>query len=191
MPKSSLVKTVAIGAGIGGLACLLLRKLDSQGRRADALLEQVAASILGSIANVMGCSMPRLRVSPEGAEASAGAAEIVVNPGWLHAAMTAVCSDPTCQHDLVVGVLAHELCHVAHGDAFAPSWERRAVELRADDFAGVALARLGIPPEAFASIVWRITKHHSTGPAGYPSRADRVLAVRGGFEAERRRQVAR
>jgi hypothetical protein len=174
----------AVAAGTAGLAYLAYRQ---RRQREDAVLQAAASSIVQSIAEAMQVVAPPLRVSREVDNAAASAIEILVNPEWLHAAMRAVCSDAGCQYELAVGILAHELSHVIHGDAFAPPWDKEAIELRADAFAGAAVARLGISPEAFSSIIWQIAQHHSSGPFGYPTRYDRVAAIRQGYETEQER----
>ena len=106
----------------------------------DSMLEAAARAVVVQLANAMGHVAPPLRVSREVANAAANATEIVINPAWLHSAMTAVCSDPLCRFALAVGIIAHELSHVVHGDAFAHPMSKRFIELQADAFAGVLTA---------------------------------------------------
>ena len=49
-----------------------------------------------------------------------------------------MCTSSACNRELVVGLLAHELAHHVHGDAFASPWGKWSIELRADRFAGTA-----------------------------------------------------
>lgn len=82
---------------------------------------------------------------------------------------------------MLLGVLAHELAHHVFGDAGAPAEHRYAIELRADRWAAIALARLGIPSHDFERVIWSISSHYSGTPTGYPSRATRVTAIRNAF----------
>lgn len=155
----------------------------------DALLHAAGSEMLAQIAGALGVPVPPLALSRAVDNAQADGIGIVINPDWLHAAMNAVCGDPSCLHDMVIGILGHELGHLVHFDVWAPPWAKRSIELRADWFAGIACARLGVSAEGFAAIIWRIADRHSSGPTSYPDRNARVRAIRAGFEQERHHQL--
>ncbi len=86
---------------------------------------------------------------------------------------------PNCSKAVAIGVLAHELAHHFYGDAFAAQREDRiAGELRADYFAGVALARAGVAPFDLERVLVDIS---SCCGLSHPSRGDRVRAIRTGY----------
>lgn len=147
----------------------------------DAILHAAAEAMLDTIASVMGCLAPPLTISREVANAAANEYAIAVNPDWLHEQMSFVCADAQCHHDLLLGTLAHELSHVVHRDAFAPEWTRQLNELRADEFAGAALGRLNVSPDAFAAVVWNLSGHYPDRHASHPDRHRRVEAVTAGY----------
>jgi hypothetical protein len=179
-PKSSFPR-VAAACGLG-LGFLFLRH--SAQARADALLHAAARNMLESIAAVMGCQVPPLRLSRAVMNAQADGVGVTVNPDWLHTQMTSICSDVRCHHDLLVGILAHELAHLVYGDVHAPPWDKRAIELRADQFAGMALARLGVSPDAFSTVIGQLSTHYSDDPTAYPDGADRIDAIESGYYGE-------
>lgn len=148
----------------------------------DALIFHAAAGLLEQIADAMAVAAPPLAISRAVPNAQADHIGITANPDWLDANLAAVSPDPGFLRAGLIGVLAHELGHLVGGDAWAPWWVKRFIELRADWFAGVACARLGVSAEAFAVVIWRVAEHHgSRDPSRYPNRRDRVAAIREGY----------
>lgn len=154
------------------------------GMYADALLQTVAQSMLASIAAVMGVPVPPVAISRDVDNAAADGSVVWVNPDWLADSTSLVCCSPNCPYELTLGILAHELAHLVYGDVFSPPYHRHTVELRADGFAAVALARLGVSPDAFSALMAQLASHHSQGPFGYPSRDERIEMIRASYECE-------
>ena len=149
----------------------------------DIHLIAAARTMLSRIADAMGVPVPPVYLSLTVPYAAADGMHVLVNPFWLREQMVTVCGAITCHVALLCGILAHELSHHVHGDIFAPAHHKHAIELRADHDAGVVLARLDVDPTVFAEVIGDLASHHSGGPFGYPSRYERVSAIRRGYES--------
>jgi Zn-dependent protease with chaperone function len=90
-----------------------------------------------------------------------------------------------CNNAVMLGVLAHEVGHHVERDALINEpWSKRDRELRADRYAGAALAALGVTQDHFARVLWAISRHHSGGsPFEYPHPRERIAAIDGAYHA--------
>jgi hypothetical protein len=148
----------------------------------DIRIIAAARLMLSRVAHVMGVPVPSAYLSLEVPNAAADGVRILINPKWLREQMAWVCDVIDCHVALLYGILAHELAHLVHDDANAPPHAKHFIELRADRDAGVAVARLGVDPSVFAEVIGELASHHSGGPYGYPSRYERIEAIRLGYD---------
>jgi hypothetical protein len=86
------------------------------------------------------------------------------NPRWFRGLLNIVCEDPVCERAVAHGVLGHEMTHHVNGDALVPEWirNRHDQELRADFFAGRALAVFGDDVAALEAVLAIIGTYRPT-----------------------------
>ena len=95
-------------------------------------------------ADLLGVSVPQLVVYRDRVGLFAADRTILVHPEWLEQQVLAVhCDNPRCRWATLLGMMAHEIAHIIHGD---PP-ETKACELRADKHSGFVLALDGVSPE--------------------------------------------
>lgn len=116
------------------------------------------------------------------ANAQSDGTRIAVNPRWFRGLLGVVCTDPVCEVAVAHGVLGHEMTHHVNGDALVPEWirDRHDQELRADFFAGRALALFGDDIAALERVLAATcTPDNTPTHPGFP---DRLRAARAGFD---------
>jgi len=84
------------------------------------------------------------------AAAAPGEGTLHVNVDWLADQFDLLCNDGTCTWELAIGILGHELGHLRDGYDPRNAWH---YELRADSWAGQALALAGVSTENFCAML--------------------------------------
>lgn len=109
---------------------------------------------------------------------------IGVNPKWARDVIEKHCASHACNRDVLRWFIAHEVGHHVAGDALAPTWigseklQRHVQELRADYFAGFALAHLDGEIAHLDSV---LRTHASIETHTHPDFTKRIRAAREGF----------
>lgn len=88
-----------------------------------------------------------------------------------------------CETAMLLGLVAHELGHALdpyeRSYTNRPAWNHR-MELDADHLAGFVLARAGVSPQCFGSMIFNLSDC-CTGSVTHPAGFARVHAIREGF----------
>lgn len=194
-PIGPIVVGGLLFGAVGVLGALLLDSTttaNDERARKDQQLADGLRRLLARVAAALQVETPPLVLSAAVANAASDGYRILVNPTWARATLAQFCADRSCNNAVMIGVLAHEVGHHVEGDALinAP-WSKRDRELRADRYAGEALAVLGVPHDHFARVLWAISQHHSGGsPFEYPTPRDRIAAIDGAYQATIRSMAA-
>lgn len=105
---------------------------------------------------------------------------IVYNRTWVIATLGRHCTDGSCQDQVILGIVAHEVGHHLYAQRVASGGHPHAAELWADDVAGRVLAAAGRGVTDFETVI------RSESPVATPTHPDgwlRVVAIRRGYEA--------
>ncbi len=190
--RSSSIGPVVVGGlllgGVGILGALLLdgvSNANDQRAKKDQQLAEGLRRLLARVTAALGVDAPPLVLTAAVENAASDGFQILVNPMWARATLTEFCADRACNNAVMIGVLAHEVGHHVEGDALINEpWSKRDRELRADGYAGEALALLGVPHVHFARVLAAISRHHSGGsPFAYPHARERIAAIDGAYQA--------
>lgn len=157
----------------------LLRAVGRSAAEAEARrLQNFVVRLYLRASRVIGIAPPQLEFTTAVYNAASDGVRILVSPDWLVRLLRQFCALPECSEAIVLGVLAHELAHHIHGDAFASGWERIDRELRADYIAGRVLAKVGVASVDLEQVLIEMS---SSCSISHPSGPDRVLAIQAGY----------
>jgi hypothetical protein len=143
-------------------------------------LHRLMAGQLARVAQTLGIAAPVLQANYNVNNADASGNVIRYNPRWIDAKLREHCNDGECVLSIIVGVLAHEMSHILHGDRYTSSVQHNHnIELRADRVAGWVLAKLGHASGDMQK-VWRefVAMNHPT----HPPAPHRIQAIVNGYE---------
>lgn len=148
----------------------------------QAKVRQIVEDAVRHLAIAFSVDAPPIVLDERTPNAASDGARILVNPRWFRGLLNIVCDDPVCDRAVAHGVLGHEMTHHVNSDAAVPTWIRdhHSQELRADFFAGRALAVFGDDIAALERVLTVISTPNATET--HPAHADRLRAARGGFE---------
>lgn len=133
------------------------------------------------VALLFGIEPPPIIFRPDRRHASSDGSRIVVDVDWLLALGKALCAQPRCIEAIVTWLMAHELSHHAHSDAFAADDHGILREWRADQDAGQVLASLGM---SLQDVERTLTQVNPICSRSHGCLSGRVAALREGYWAQ-------
>ena len=139
---------VVVGAAVvGGIV-----KAVTAPKIEDAELHEFLLAHLRLAARLVEVAAPPLVPSNDVPNAASDGKRILYNPRWFREQLGAFCTSATCESNVALGVMGHELGHHLHPCAAHP----HACELEADAVAAVVLARAGLRSMDFERVLIEI-----------------------------------
>lgn len=185
--KASL--SIMAVAGIAWLVSPSPRKASQKQRPTNLEVDALVQHAYRTAAACFAAAVPPLIQASWVPNAQSDGYTVRYNREWFRSLMQRYCNHHQCRAVIAVGIMAHELAHHYHADAFnlfpRDSRSQHQMELRADHAAGQALAHLALPLDDFERVLWEIARLPSFT---HPVAPVRIQALRSGYWARQAQQ---
>lgn len=147
------------------------------GSEAQNIVEEVlhAAGILPGVVRARAAEVS----NAEACRGTDGISYILYNPGWLSRLYV-----DSNEYWADRAVIAHELGHIWYNHSMVALGSNPTIELQADEYAGIILARMGATLEQAESAYLSNVMRTPEGTHDHPPTNDRVAAVERGWRSE-------
>jgi hypothetical protein len=173
----------------GGIATIAAENDRAKRERNERELESVRRFVLNTLAETcLAFSIAPLPIMfVTTGNASSDGHGIRVNLDWFRDLLGRQCTEPVCTRAVARWWIAHEVTHHVHGDALVPLWVRQfhAMELRADYYAGRALAHFGEDISVLERVLRDVAPETTSTHPSFQPRLNAMLAGFNSYSSER------